>query len=224
MNIIEIMQKQNLSTDSYISNAKNLPCLNSKYNVVIGKRAINNFNSLKQAVVDNNNTARQVEIGFILIGYEREDGQICIETCSPFTQTNSPTEGIDFRDKNETLNKLDEFATIALKFKSFGKPIIFLGHTHPIRQKIEHSNTWSSQDLISAYAYAKQYKTALQMGEMLITPSLDINTLFFEFDEQVSGFYRFPAVYSYDKDSGSYKKENSYGDISAKPVLNLEKI
>ena len=224
MDIKQIMTKQGLSTTSYVPNAKDLPVLSGNPKVLIDVSAVEMFNAIKNGIKTNNYNGIEQETSFVLLGYEASNGLIYIKKCVPAMQTLDVYNGSDFK----SWDFLDKCVNIALQFNQ-GKPIIFLGHTHPATYSInnegkkiqrESSNCWSSADLISSYSYKTHYKDKIQIAEMLITPSLDVNTLYLELSKGVEGFYRFAAVLTFDREKECYVKEKSYSDIS-KPFEKL---
>lgn len=225
MDIKQIMTKQGLSTTSYVPNAKDLPVLSGSPKVLIDESAVEMFNAIKNGVKINNYNRVEQETSFVLLGYETPNGLIYIKKCVPAMQTFDVYNGSDFK----SWEFLDKCVNIALQFNQ-GKPIIFLGHTHPAiyssdnqGKKVpkESANCWSSGDLISSYDYKTHYQDKIQIAEMLITPSLDINTLYLETNKGVEGFYRFAEVLTYNRDKECYVKEKSYSDIS-KPFEKLD--
>lgn len=225
MDIKKIMTKQNLNIDSYIPNAKDLPLLSGSPKILIDESAVEMFNAIKNGVKINNYKGIEQETSFVLLGYETPNGLIYIKRCVPAMQTFEVYKGSDFK----SWEFLDKCVNIALQFNQ-GKPIIILGHTHPALyetnnqgQKVqkESSNCWSSADLISSYDYKTHYQDKIQIAEMLITPSLDINTLYLETHKGVEGFYRFGEVLTFDRDKECYVKEKSYSDIT-KPFEKLD--
>jgi len=224
MDIKQIMIKQKLNTDSYVPNAKDLPLLSGSPKILIDDSAVEMFNAIKNGVKINNYNGVEQETSFVLLGYETPNGLIYIKKCVPAMQTFDVHKGSDFK----SWDFLDKCVNIALQFNQ-GKPIIILGHTHPAtyttndkgkRVQRDSDNCWSSQDIISCYDYKMAYQDRIQIADMLITPSLDVNTLYLETSKGVEGFYRFAEVLTYDKDKECYVKEKSYSDIS-KPCVKL---
>lgn len=224
MDIKQIMTKQGLSTTSYVPNAKDLPLLCGSPKILIDESAVEMFEAIKNGVKINNYNGIEQETAFVLLGYETSNGLIHMKKCVPAMQTFDVHEGCYPR----SWEFLDKCVNIALLFTQ-GKPIVVLGHTHPAtytvndkgkRVQRESDNCWSSQDLISSYDYKTHYQGKIQIADMLITPSLDINTLYLETSKGVEGFYRFAEVLTYDKYKECYVKEKSYSDIS-KPCVKL---
>ena len=217
MNIKQIMAKQKLSTEGPISNMKNLPILDDKPTIIINESAIEVFNSVK------NDTTNERKINFVLIGYETSYGIVYIEECA---------ESIHEFNMDNVLNGkafefLDKYVESASKFKR-GQPIMFLGYRNPAKYIVNEEgeniqqddcNCWNSEDLIDGYEYIKYYKDKIKVAQMLITPSLDINTLYLETNKGEEMFYKFSKVLTFNSVSKTYDKEDSYSNIS-KPFKN----
>lgn len=225
MDVEQIMEKQKLNTTSYVANAKDLPLLSGNPKILIDDSAAENFNAIKNNVKINNYKGLAQETSFVLLGYEIPNGLIYIKNCIPVMQTSKVYEGSDYK----SWEFLDKCVDIALQFRQ-GKPIVILGHTHPAiyetnsqgnKVQRESANCWSSRDLISSYVYKTHYQDKIQIADMLITPSLDINTLYLETTEGVEGFYRFAEVLTFDKNKECFVREKSYSDIT-KPFEKLD--
>jgi len=100
-----------------------------------------------------------------------------------------------------------------------GKPILFMGHTHPDQKHLNipnrFQNSWSFGDLYSAFCASDRYKNDnIQVINVLITPSMDINFMFYDRNEQ--SFYRFnEGIYTWDKSKNCYLPSNCYSDPDA---------
>ena len=224
MDVKQIMLKQKLNTDSYVPNAKDLPLLSGSPKILIDDSAVEMFNAIKNGVKINNYNGIEQETSFVLLGYETNNGLVYIKRCVPAMQTFDVFNGSDFK----SWEFLDKCVNIALQYNQ-GKPIVILGHTHPALYEInsqgkkvqkESANCWSSVDLISSYDYKTHYQDKIQIADMLITPSLDVNTLYLETNKGVEGFYRFAEVLTFDRNKECYVKEKSYSDIT-KPFEKL---
>ena len=226
MDVKQIMAKQDLNTEGYVPNAKDLPLLQGKPKILIDESAVDMFNAIKNGVKINNYNKVAQETSFILIGYEdTASGLIYIKSCVPAMQTFDVFTGSNFK----SWDFVNKCVDIAQQYSDHGKPIIFFGHTHPalyVTNKqgkevpCESANCWSSQDLLSISVFKSLYQDKVQVADMLITPSLDINTIYLETSKGVEGFYRFDAVLTYNKSKDCYEKEKSYSDINA-PFVKL---
>lgn len=225
MDVKQIMEKQSLNTTSFVANAKNLPLLSGNPKILIDDSAVEMFNAIKNGVKINNFKGVKQETSFVLLGYETPNNLIYIKKCIPAMQTSDVYNGSDYK----SWEFLDRCVDMALQFHQ-GKPIVILGHTHPgiyeinsqgERVQKESANCWSSADLISSYDYKIHYQDKIQIADMLITPSLDINTLYLETSEGVEGFYRFAEVLTFDRNKECYVKEKSYSDTT-KPFEKLD--
>lgn len=214
MDVKEVMKKQNLSTDTYCPNAKDLPVIQGNPKIYIEKGALKSFNSIKEIVISNNTHNRDQEVSFIMHGFEDENGDIRIHSCSFTGQTNDPKDGVGFGDVDTVVKHVVQ----ANRYKDFGTPIMIMGHTHPNIGVT--ANCWSSGDLLGHAWYSDFLEKSVKMADMLVTPSLDINTMFYSKKQGQEGFYLYEGVYTFDEHSGLYKKENSYGDIKAKGITH----
>lgn len=203
-----------------------IPKCDSRYKIIIDREMKVNgyfvdsiFMQILLAVTGLNYKKLKNEIGFYMTGYEQDDGLIFIDNII-LSKNNL--------NSRKTLCNEEQVDSIVAELlnKGYKNPIIIAGHTHP-DQEIENKfqNSWSVQDLHSAFAMSERYKDEkLQTLEILITPSLDTNILFY--DRKKKMYYRFQdGVYTYDKHKHKYVAQSAYsGDNKSACVVNLNEI
>ena len=182
---------------------RQIPKLSPKYRVALDPKLNDKWNKIQIAVCGINYNSSQMEIGFLLCGEERDDGLIYIDDLI------IETTGTRRVSHNE--DKIDAIVeNLKDKYKN-SKPFLIFGHTHPEQRSLPNafSNSWSVGDFYAMFCAEDRYKNDLQVADLLITPSLDTNLLFY--DRNVEGFYRFSqGVYIFE--NGKWSANECYRD------------
>ena len=218
----EVLKMNNLSHEGSVSNAKDLPVL-SGARVQIEQSAVTEFSRIKKTAAIANFYGKLQETGFVLLGYQDKDGVVHLEKCQAVSQTENGYNGGANLKSWDFVNQCVEEAQ---SFADLGTPIIFHGHTHPADyqknqqdelERVVASNCWSAIDIMGHMLYAELYYKKILFGAMLITASWDVNTLFYDVENQK--LFRFDGVYCYHRFSKSYIQEDSYRDEDSPFVM-----
>lgn len=193
-----------------------LPKLSSKYRVALDPKLNDTWNKIQLAVCGINFNGSQMEIGFLLCGEEREDGIIYIDDLI--------IETAGDRKVSHNEDKIDSIVdNLKEKYKN-SKPFLIFGHTHPAQKGLPNSfsNSWSIGDFYAMFCAEDRYKHDLQVADLLITPSLDSNLLFY--DRPTESFYRFSqGVFTFNE--GKWSANECYRDPNLPPKeYNLKNI
>ena len=173
----------NIFYSSHLTSSS-LPRLNSKYKVYLSPKLNDVWQQIQIGVAginydvinSNYKQENQKEIGFYMIGEEQSDGSIII------TNIEFQKDNLQSRHVHADESFVDSIVDRAMCLKNEGrKPILFKGHTHPAQKCLNRfQNSWSFGDLYSAFTVSDRYKDKLQTINVLITPSLDVNFLFYD--------------------------------------------
>ena len=202
--------------DGYVPEAATFPEREDKAKIIFSKEMTKDFEKLKQDVIEINGTGKLEELSYVMLGVRDKNGDFVV--CDISFIENSGTASVQE-------NSVDVDKSLSLAVDLYAKTkkqiLILFGHSHPAKYKQEDeykfANTWSGGDLWSGWFYRDYVKipqSILEVGEMLITPSLDIDTY-----SIVDGKYcKFSGVYT-TKENGELELENSYTSIDKAPVI-----
>lgn len=196
--IVDVADLQPEGRDACVVSSS-LPMLSAKYKVVLSPEASEKFDMIKAKIMTFNYKGEQNEVGFFMLGHELDevDGNrvIYIDTVEA---TAIQYRGISHNQNARLYDQLMDAHAQNCRSEGHNKPFIFVGHTHPEQRGLPNflANSWSFQDLWSAYCFSEHYKDdydngKFQLGEILITPSLDTNMMFFDRNYKGGMFFRF---------------------------------
>ncbi len=198
---------------------KCLPKLAPKYKVVLSPDVSEKLQRIMVKMANFNYTGEKTEIGFLLVGEEKSDGTIAVDDMKVY----------DMGYRSVGFNKAQEGTVMQLidAMKAYGeehgtKPFLIFGHTHPEQPEFPNyvSNSWSLGDLWANYVERQVIGGRIKHADLVITPSLDTNLLFYEdgstVGENHKGFYRFAeGVHFTDRRSGRESVNSSYTNVNS---------
>ena len=163
--------------------------VNSRHNVVITEEAYRDLLKIRQITNQTNG-----EVAFLLIGEEKPNGTIWLDTVLSTYQASSRTQA-SFKDLSNALGQYVRDVQAGM-YNNGSKPIVCHGHTHGTSRVADN---FSFGDMISYVQFNSvhpmfQNRQIETMG-MLMPPSGDFNFIMFENNPQYEGFYTFPTVY-----------------------------
>ncbi len=180
-----------------------MPNVNKKHTVVITEEAYKDLQRIQQITKETNN-----EISFLLIGEEKPNGTVWLDTIlSEFKADSRTSAGF-----GENINKaLTNFINMYKNNQLGGnKPIICHGHSHGISPV---SDNFSFGDLISYVQMTnlcpETKDREIETMGCLLPPCGDINFVMYENNPDYEGFYTFYEVYM-RKNSGDAELLPSY--------------
>ncbi len=200
---------------------QDLDMLDSNYKVVLSPDVSQKFRDIMMKAANINYEGSKTEIGFLMVGEEKPDKTIAINRMEIYSM-NIGRAG--FNDaQHDLLMKLVDIMK-AYGEKNNRKPFFIFGHTHPEQREFQNfvSNSWSLGDLWSSYVANKVLRGRVQYADLLITPSMDTNLLFFEdgkvVDENFKGFYRFAeGIHLTDLNGKIERINHAYSDPNSAP-------
>lgn len=188
--------------------------VNQNNNIVITEEAYRNLLKIR-----NITQATNQEVSYLILGEEKPNGTIWLDTVISTYQPSSRTSA-SFDGINNALNGYVE----EIEHSNYeNKQVICHGHTHGTSPV---SDNFSFGDLISYVEFNNMHpmfkNRQIETMAMLMPPCGDFNFIMYENNPVYEGFYTFPTVYMrYNNSSaellpayqnGNYiRKDNNYG-------------
>ncbi len=184
-----------------------MPIVNREHAVVITEEAYKDLQKIQQLTRQTNN-----EVSFLLIGEEKPNGTVWLDTVLSEFKANSRTNAGFGENINETLTSfIDMYRNNQL---GNNKPIICHGHSHgisPVSDNFSFGDLISYVQMTNLCSETKDRK--IETMACLLPPCGDINFIMYENNTNYEGFFTFSEVYM-RKNSGdavllpSYSKGN----------------